>query len=227
MEMKYKIGFLDEDVNQVKLYRRKLRDFGFDVIGYDFTRGMSIEELMNQVYNSDIDLLMIDFRLNESNIVPFNGDEVERHVYENKPLFPHIIFTNKVDQAEPDVDDIKIIFDKEIVFPDDNGDDNPRTTHFINVLTKSIEQYQRHIEKRKQIISELIDKEHKEGLSTEEKNLLLATQRELLSLDKMTILEVPEILISIDNLDKITQARLDAESFINSLLENNYNESKD
>lgn len=227
MEMKYKIGFLDEDINQVKLYRRKLRDFGFDVIGYDFTRGMSLEELMNQVYNSDIDLLMIDFRLNESNIVPFNGDEVERHVYENKPLFPHIIFTNKVDQAEPDVDDIKIIFDKEIVFPDDNGDDNPKTTHFINVLTKSIEQYQRHIEKRKQIISELIDKEHKEGLSTEEKNLLLATQRELLSLDKMTILEVPETLISTDNLDKITQARLDAESFINSLLEKNNNESKD
>ena len=110
--MKYKIGFIEEDINQVKLYRRKLRDFGFDVIGYEFTKGMTLEELMNQVYNSDIDLLMIDFRLNESNIVPFNGDEVERHVYENKPLFPHIIFTKKVDQSEPDVDDIKIIFDK-------------------------------------------------------------------------------------------------------------------
>lgn len=225
--MKYKIGFIEEDVNQVKLYRRKLRDYGFDVIGYEFTKGMSLEELMHQVYDSDIDLLMIDYRLNESNIVPFNGDEVERHVYENKPLFPHIIFTNKVDQAEPDVDDIKIIFDKEIVFPDDNGEDNPKTKHFINVLTKSIEQYQRHIEKRKQIISELIDKENKEGLSIEEKNILLATQRELLSLDKMTILEVPETLISTDNLEKITQARLDAEAFIKSLLEKNNNESKD
>lgn len=225
--MKYKIGFIEEDVAQVKLYRRKLRDFGFDVIGYEFTKGMSLEELMHQVYNSDIDLLMIDFRLNESNIVPFNGDEVERHVYENKPLFPHIIFTNKVDQAEPNVDDIKIIFDKEIVFPDDNGEDNPKTKHFINVLTKSIDQYQRHIEKRKQIISELINRENKEGLSIEEKNLLLATQRELLSLDKMIILEVPETLISTDNIDKITQARLDAEAFIKSLLENNNNESKD
>lgn len=225
--MKYKIGFIEEDINQVKLYRRKLRDFGFDVIGYEFFKGMSLEELMNQVYNSDIDLLMIDFRLNESNIVPFNGDEVERHIYENKPLFPHIIFTNKVDQAEPDVDDIKIVFDKEIVFPDDNGEDNPKTKHFINVLTKSIEQYQRHIEKRKQLITELIDKENKEGLSIEEKNLLLATQRELISLDKMTILEVPENLISTDNLDKITQARLDAEAFINSLLEKNDSESKD
>lgn len=221
MDIKYKIGFLDEDTNQVNLYKRRLKPFGFDVIGYKFTKGMSIDELMNQVYNSDIDLLMIDFKLNESNIVPFNGDEVERHVYENKPLFPHIIFTNKVDQAEPDVDDIKIIFDKEIVFPHDNGDDNPKTKHFISVLTKSIEQYQKHIEKRKQIISYLIDKESKEDLSIEEKNMLLSTQRELLSLDKMTILDVPETLISIDNLEKISKARKDAESFIKSLLEKN------
>lgn len=227
MEMKYKIGFIEEDINQVKLYRRKFRDFGFDVIGYEFTKGMSLEELMYQVYNSNIDLLMIDFRLNESNIVPFNGDEVERHIYENKPLFPHIIFTNKVDQAEPDVDDIKIIFDKEIVFPDDNGDDNPKTKHFMYILTKSIEQYQRHIEKRKLKISELINKEDKEGLSIEEKNLLLATQRELLSLDKMTMLDVPETLISIDNLEKISQARKDAESFIKSLLEKNDDDSKE
>ncbi len=227
MEMKYKIGFIEEDVNQIKLYRRKLREFGFDVIGYEFTKGMSLEELMYQVYNSDIDLLMIDFRLNESNIVPFNGDEVERHVYENKPLFPHIIFTNKVDQAEPDVDDIKIIFDKEIVFPEDNGDDNPKTKHFISVLTKSIEQYQRHIEKRKLIISDLIDKETRESLSIEEKNMLLATQRELLSLDKMTMLDVPETLISIDNLEKIFQARKDAELFIKSLLEKNGDDSKE
>lgn len=227
MEINYKIGFLDEDINQVNLYRRRLKPFGFDVIGYEFTKGMSIDELMNQVYNSDIDLLMIDFKLNESNIVPFNGDEVERHVYENKPLFPHIIFTNKVDQAEPDVDDIKIIFDKEIVFPDDNEDDNPKTMHFVKVLTKSIEQYQRHIEKRKQIISELIDKETKEGLSIEEKNILLATQRELLSLDKMTILDLPETFISIDTLEKISQARKDAESFIKSLLEKNGDDSKE
>ena len=118
-------------------------------------------------------------------------------------------------------------FDKEIVFPDDNGDDNPKTKHFINVLTKSIEQYQRHIEKRKQIISELIDKETKDGLSIEEKNMLLSTQRELLSLDKMTILDVPETLISVDNLDKISQARKDAESFIKSLLEKNGDDSKE
>lgn len=86
MGTNYKIGYIDEDINQVKLYRRKLRDFGFEVIGYDFSKGMSLKELMEQVYSSDIDLLMIDFRLKEGNIVAFNGDEVEREIYEKKPL---------------------------------------------------------------------------------------------------------------------------------------------
>lgn len=219
METKYKIGYIDEDPSQVKLYRRKLRDFGFDVIGYDFHKGMSLEELMNQVYNSDIDLLMIDFRLNETNIIPFNGDEIGRYMYENRPLFPHIIFTNKVDQAEPDVDDLKIIFDKEIVFPGDNGNDNLNTIHFVDMLKKSIEQYRMHINKRKEIISNLLEKEKREELSALEKNALLKAQRDLLSLDSVRVSEIPERLVSINNLDQITKARKDAEAYIRSILE--------
>lgn len=169
MGTKYKIGYIDEDSNQVKLYRRKLREFGFEVIGYEFHKGMTLEELMQQVQKSDIDLLMIDYKLNESNIIPFNGEAVERYMYENKPLFPHIIFTNKIDQAEPDVDDLKIIFDKEIVFPGDNGTDNPKTIHFIETLTKSIEQYKTHIDKKKRIISDLLEKEKTQSLTMEEK----------------------------------------------------------
>ncbi len=226
MPIQYKIGYIDEDASQVKLYRRKLRDFGFEVVGYEFHKGITLEDLMKQVYNSDIDLLMIDFRLNESNIVPFNGDAVEREIYEKKPLFPHIIFTNKADQAEPDVDDLKIIFDKEIVFSSDDENENPQTKHFIDTLNKSIEQYKRYISKRKDIISKLLEKEQNETLNTEEKNLLLSTQRELLSLDSLRISEVPESLISIDNLDKISKARQDAEAYIKSLLEKESDERK-
>ncbi len=227
MGTNYKIGYIDEDINQVKLYRRKLRDFGFEVIGYDFSKGMSLKELMEQVYSSDIDLLMIDFRLKEGNIVAFNGDEVEREIYEKKPLFPHIIFTNRADQAEPDVDDLKIIFDKEIVFPGDDGNDHPKTKHFIDVLIKSIEQYKKHISKRKATISELLEKEKQKELSVDEKSLLLSTQRELLSLDNMIISDVPENLTSIETLDKLSKARKDAENYINSLLEKEDDNSKE
>lgn len=63
MSIKYKIGYIDEDINQFKKYKRNLRDLGFDVIGYEYSKGMSLEELMQQVYNTDIDLLLIDYKL--------------------------------------------------------------------------------------------------------------------------------------------------------------------
>lgn len=222
METKYKIGYIDEDINQVKLYNRKLREYGFEVVGYEYTKGMSLDELMKQVYNSDIDLLMIDFRLNESNIVPFNGDEVERHIYENKPLFPHIIFTNKADQAEPAVDDLKIIIDKEDVFPVDGGDS--KTLHFISLLTKSIEQYKSLIIKKKSLISELLEKEKSTQLSAVEQDLLLSTQRELHNLDKSKLKAIPEQLTSVETLNKLSKAREEAEAYIKSLLESDEND---
>jgi hypothetical protein len=216
MDMQYKIGYIDEDSKQVKLYTRKLRDFGFEVVGYDFYKGMTLDELMNQVYSSDIDLLMIDYRLNESNIIPFNGDEVERQIYENKPLFPHIIFTNKVDQAEPNVDDLKIIIDKEDVLSEE--DDTSKIKRFANILIKSIEQYRNYINKKKQLISELLSTESQRELTASEKDMLLTTQRELRILDNTMPNEIPEQIVSIENLDKLTEIRKGAEEFLKSFI---------
>ena len=105
------------------------------------------------------------------------------------------------------------------MFPGDNGNDDPKTKHFIDILTKSIEQYKKHITRKKEVISALLKKEETEQLSMEEKNLLLSTQQDLYSLDKMRQCEVPEILKSVETLDRIKNARQEAEAYIKSLLE--------
>ena len=56
MEAKYKIGYIDEDIKQVKKYQRRFKNYGLEVIGYDFQKGMTLDELMHQVYESEIDL---------------------------------------------------------------------------------------------------------------------------------------------------------------------------
>lgn len=152
MATKYKIGYIDEDDKQVKKYRKRFRDFGIEIIGYDFQPGMSLENLMEQVYQSDIDLLMIDYKLDESSKVSFNGEAVECEIYDKKPLFPHIIFTNRKEDAEHFVNDLKIIFSKEEI-PNKKAEyyDKNRTEYFIKTLTKSIEQYKNHIENRKNL----------------------------------------------------------------------------
>ena len=217
MEAKYKIGYIDEDIRQVKKYTRRLKDFGFEVIGYDFHQGMSLEELMSQVYESDIDLLMIDYKLKESNIVAFNGDAVESEFYEKRPLFPHIIFTNKVEQAEPFIEDWKILFDKENIFSED-GNDEQSVKRFVTILTKSIEQYKNHIEKKKDKISFLLFKINSTEFSSVDENELIKLQKELMNLDKTFVQEIPEKLISYEKLDKISTLRIESEEFLDNLI---------
>ena len=217
MEAKYKIGYIDEDIRQVKKYTRRLKDFGFEVIGYDFHQGMSLEELMCQVYESDIDLLMIDYKLNEGNIVAFNGDAVESDFYDKRPLFPHIIFTNKVEQAEPFVEDWKIIFDKDEVFSEEDEDEE-RALRFVTILEKSIEQYKNHIEKKKDKISILLSKINSTEFSSVDENELINLQKELMNLDKTFVQEIPEKLISYEKLDKISTLRIESEKFLDNLI---------
>ncbi len=216
MKAKYTIGYIDEDDSQVKTYRRKLKNYGFDVIGYKFTKGMTLDGLMNQVYKSAIDLLMIDYKLNDTNVVSFNGEEVESEIYETKPKFPHIIFTNKVDQAEPFIEDWKIIFDKDVVFEDEIS-----IERFVKVLEKSIEQYRNYVAKKKRLIGNLLDKEASGGLNAKEKDTLLLAQEELFIMDKSRVREAPMQLISFEKLEGLSKTRKEAEDFLKSLIEKN------
>lgn len=217
METKYKIGYIDEDEQQVKKFTRNLRPYGYEIIGYEFYKDMSAESLMEQVYNSDIDLLMIDYKLKESNIVGFNGDVIENLIYNTKPLFPHIIFTSDTDQAEDHVEDWKIIVDKGDVFIDDEVD-KTNSERFVKMLSRSIEQYKNYMVTRKELLSKLLQKGEAEGLNASEKNEVLSLQDELNYLDKSKKLEIPKQLISIENLESLAKTRKEAEEFLQSLI---------
>jgi hypothetical protein len=222
MSLKYRIGYVDENEEQVKLYKRKLKEYDFEVIGYNFEIGMSPEMLMEQIFKSDIDLLMIDFKLNESNIVSFNGEVIESFIYDKKPLFPHIIFTNKVDQAEPFVEDWKIIFDKDDIFLDDE-EDKTGVERFVTMLKKSIEQYRNHIKSKKIILSDLLEKSKTQELSAIDKNNILAVQQELNILDRTKASEVPRQLLVNENIESINNLRIEAEEFLQSLIQKRKN----
>ncbi len=214
MMVKYRIGYIDEDETEVKTFQRKLRDYDIEVVGYEFTQGMTKEELLTQVYSSNIDLLMIDYKL-KGQLVTFNGEEIESEIYENKPLFPYIIFTSDPPHAEDFIEDWKAIYDKQELF----SDDKERNERFIKIIIKSIEQYKSHILKKKNALSNLLEKGEKEGLNASEKDKLLSLQKELLSLDKTIAKEVPEQLASYQKVEDLSKARKDAEKFLKTLTE--------
>ena len=88
MNTRYKIGYIDENPNQVTTFKYALQDYEIDVLGYHIKQGMSLDEILEQAYSSNIDLLMIDYLLTDKGILNFNGDEIERRF--NMVLSVHI-----------------------------------------------------------------------------------------------------------------------------------------
>jgi len=214
--MKYRIGYVDEDKAQANRYERKLRDH-FDVVTYDLPKGTPLENLLEQIYKSDIDLLMVDYLMVNKGILTYNGDEVVRQFDDIKPHFPMIIFTNEENQAFPNVDNPNIIYDKSLV--------NEDMGKLVDILTKNIEVYRRFIDKRQEVIAELLKKgESAEGLTAEEKHILIQNQSELISLDKRSN-EIPLQLLSPEKLDNLSKTTRDAELFLESLLNNSKNDT--
>lgn len=206
--MKYKIGYIDEDPSQFSKYERELRDY-FDVIGYEIRKGLTLEELLDQVYQSEIDLLMVDYLLVEKGILTYNGDEVARKYDEIKPSFPIIIFTNREADAFPQVDNPNLIYDK--------GEVKTGIKHFVDKVNKTIEVYKSYVSKRKETITALIEKGEKEGLRADEKHELLVAQDELRNLDKRSV-EVPKQLLDEKKIENLAKTTKEAQEFLESLI---------
>ena len=80
----YKIGYVDENLDQVEKFERKLRN-SFTLIGYDIPKGLPLNDLIERIYNSDIDLLMVDYLMCDKGYLTYNGDEVVREFEKIKP----------------------------------------------------------------------------------------------------------------------------------------------
>jgi len=209
---KYTIGFVDEDPQEIRRYANRLEPVGFKIIDYDIKKGLQLDELLDRIYNSEIDMVMVDFLLNERGVLGFNGDRVIREFKKIKPDFPMIIFTSKDRQAYPAVDDVNLIYDKARI-----RDDDAELQRFITILSKNIEKYRNDIKQREDRIKELIAKrEDGEELDSQEKSELYRLQFELSNLDQRTK-ETPDQLLVDLKLDQLSTTADEAAELLRNL----------
>jgi hypothetical protein len=205
----YKIGYVDEAEKEVKKIIRKLEK-DFEMVSYDIQRGLPKDELIDRIYNSDIDLLLVDYFLKDKGMLVYNGDAVVRDFEKIKPQFPMIIFTNEPGDAFPKVDNVNIIYNKEVL--------DKNKGWFIEVLKRNILHYQQYIDSRKKRIAELMEARQQRELTPIEKGELFSLQLDLNKLDERENIETPNHLLSDRNLDELTEVTEDAEKLLKSLL---------
>ena len=158
----YKIGYVDEDSGQRNSFYHYLKN-DFEVILFEITEETELESLAEEILNSFIDLLVLDFRLDENGLIDFNADKIVEKLLEVNKHYPLVILTSH------EVDALDHIPNANLV----NGKDEMlghKLDIFKQKLSKIAHDYKVTIETKQQELEELERKREIEELLPNEED---------------------------------------------------------
>jgi len=209
---KYLIGYIDEQKGeQLDFSNLMEEDEDFSVCNFNVNEDSDIEELLEEVLNSKIDCLVVDYHLSETG-VPFEGSTVIEEFHKIKPYFPKIIYTAKEDKVIPEVDNeiIYLINDKEI-----KGDEK-RGKNFRLKLKTLIINYQNDVVNHNKILEELSLKRKTEVLTMSEENALFESKQFLMKLDTRKI-DLPSVVNNKDYIEQLEAVNKKVDDILNEM----------
>ncbi|GLU52325.1 hypothetical protein [Dyadobacter frigoris] len=116
----FKIGYIDEDNGWRNTFRQYFKD-DFDVVLFDITETTTQESLVNEIFEQSIDMLVIDFRLDETGLVDFNADSLVEKIKELNFFYPMIILTSYESDALDHIENANLINGKDMLSGDSNS----------------------------------------------------------------------------------------------------------
>lgn len=206
---KYRLGYVDEESVWIETFTRKLKN-SFDVVIFAITENSTIDSVFKQIEEADLDCLIVDYELKETEIIQFNGDEIIDKVRSKYPYFPVFIITGQ--------DELNVLLqveDNEIVR--DKSELTERQEVLIQRIQNKINNYYDSIEAAKETIRKYSEIKNN---GTE----LSITEEELLT-EKFQFLEkiypdekiVPDNLIQPKSITKLNEFVEDTKRIIEEL----------
>lgn len=178
MEDKIKLGYLDEDFTNRCLFFNSFNG-PFNVVLFDkFEKIRTLDDLMAEIEESDIDVLAVDYKMAESGVVTYNGNEVVNMLYERKRYFPVFMITSHITTAVNNMNDVFLINDKNNIYKPENLPDS------IQKIKGAVVAYRRRLNGIEERCRYLENKQNsEEGLTQEEENELLCLHVEQRAID--------------------------------------------
>lgn len=162
---KFRMGYLDEDESDIARFYDFIKKYDtYEFI--DFKPKPSIEELIDEINSSNLDILVIDFQINEYVNINYNGVKVFDSIRNKRRNFPCIILTSFADDAISESFDTHIVYSKSIPF----GSDTESKKLFEFKIRKSIEHY---INELQRASSEFAELTSLDNLTLEQENRLI------------------------------------------------------
>lgn len=161
-----KVGYIDDVLDQVENYERKLRRFQIELIPFEV--GTQKADYIEQIYKNQVEVLLIDYKM--ASTIGFNGSALISYINDEIPDMTCFILTS----AERTHITDKLVIDNQIyskeIF-DTEADDPDRTEQFqkfVEQLKNCAEVYQSRRKLKCKEYEELLDKKKSRVLSVPE-----------------------------------------------------------
>lgn len=173
-----RLGYLDENKgNRNTFYRVFKKDFDVVMLD-DFAKVFTLDLLLEEIDKQEIQVLAVDYKLADSGLVQYDGDQVLDAINERKRYFPVFMMTSYVDAAIQKVNNTFLVNDKD-------GLNNSQTVELLkNQISGAVESYHRIVKEKEQRLKTLEAKQDgAESLTDEEEQELLNLHIEMTKID--------------------------------------------
>lgn len=173
-----RLGYLDENKgNRNTFYRVFKKDFDIVMLD-DFAKVFTLDLLLEEIDKQEIQVLAVDYKLADSGLVQYDGDQVLDAINERKRYFPVFMMTSYVDAAIQKVNNTFLVNDKD-------GLNNAQTVELLkNQISGAVESYHRIVKEKEQRLKTLEAKQDgAESLTNEEEQELLNLHIEMTKID--------------------------------------------
>jgi len=115
----YRVGYIDEDKGWLNTFYQNFKS-EFDVKLFEVNEETELDTLVTQIFDSAIDILVLDFRLDETGLVDFNADQIMDKIQERNLYYPLIVLTSHETDALDHLSDAHVVNGKDLL---DMGDE--------------------------------------------------------------------------------------------------------
>ena len=163
----YKIAHIDENAAAINNFYQNFKT-DFDIIKIKVDANSTIDLIIQEAFENLVDAIVVDYMLDEEGDVDFNGNLIFDKIKKMKPHFPIVMLTSHEPQAIDHMEDVHIIYSKDIL----DGESEDELEIFKTKLKSNIERYYAKFQNTKRDIEELVKKKNESGLEPPEEEVL-------------------------------------------------------
>lgn len=163
----YKIAHIDENAASINNFYQNFKG-DFEILKIKVDAQSTIDLIIQEAFENKVDAIVVDFMLDEEGDVNFNGNQIFDMIRRIRPHFPIVMLTSFEPQAIDHMEDVHIIYSKDIL----DGESEDELEIFKTKLKSNIERYYSKFQNTEKNIEKLVIKKNESGLEPSEEETL-------------------------------------------------------